>query len=1196
MADVIQKFVGTKDWFNESPENQKQALDADFETNITRTERYQKATPEQQQGYRAAYDQIAEETAYDSPHNQANIKKNVKQLKANTGSYWGNWGTKVAEGHGLVAAKAGLIDDALNPDGKVDPNAPGQMSKYFQKENQKIYTRESKKFASSILRLQKTIDAGGAINQIKGWGRFLSEIPENIGGIGHLAADSASSLTVMGGGAKTGTMIGTGVTAATGGFAAPAIPFFAAGGMFAAEVMDAGGSKFLERIRGELEANNIALTETNIKMFLDKNPDFVKDSQEDSLKYGGALGVVDVALGGLFSRIASLPTKVARAEAMRGIDSVTKAALKAAAKKKNMSVKAFTDLAVDDIARQTLKSRSLKSKLGSKLTSYTGEVLSEPASEAIATAAAGEENTTTNLLNETFGGIGAGPYGAAINTAAFGTKLASKQATETAKDLITPVSPKEKRSRKLNKARSKFGFNKEVKEADSDTSVEQYTDINDEENYDPMRAVAILGQSDRVTAHTEARQVLDDFTESVMADAQRADDLELKVKNSPESVTKEDVAELKALNKSLPIDSKTIQTLTDYVGELDEKLNKQNADQDIEDLDTKTATDEQVVDNIVKSLGSNGNKKAITNSKIKRLGSRKDLSKTTQAVIKATEVFSNKIDELKTYIAKSKKSVEEVHSDIIHGKRGSDFKGINAYMRSITDHIENGRISEAEKELVGLDKFYARHGDKSAKATSILKSLRANIPLTPQQEAYKAELEATGLVIFDKSGRLVNTMHMEAQALAAAVKAAQSLIDAKKGKTDTEANTADQTSTEEPIQTPTEDNEANPPEENRELPPDPDTPPNPQPEQVTESTTTIDKNVQKAIDKIAEGNFTWAEKAIASPKITKAQKAILVQKLKEAKEALAKKQGEQDGDQKESTTEGQQEGTEERNGTEIEDGNLQEVEESAPTDLTRAEARRNGQVQSHVDWNKNSHNYDAGHEGTSRLKDIRIYELIQNFFESSIEKGKVKRLSVDDGNESGGTRKNIPTQSSNPQWVQDLYKNNGTNAAGVITAIQHALKGTKKPTVKQAISISAVIDAALADIDARGITLEDLENQTIQSIGRELGLVSQETEIDNEEVSYYDEEQPAAIQNDVDIQAATAAVNTEVDVNDDTDTDAAESKDAMEEYENTDMSSLKVTTVDAHGNISERPFYDAVAEKSAEIKEFEELLSCLTPN
>ena len=1277
MAEAIQEFVGTEDWFSESTDRQKQALDIDFNNNIANTDVYQEASPDQQKQYRTAYDQLAEETVYNSEHNPENIQGDRKQQKANSDSYWGNWGTKVKESHKNTVARAGLIDDSLNADGQVDDNASAQMSRYYKKENQKIYTKEEKQLASAIQRLQKRIDKDGFLNDAKAWGEFIfKDIPANMGGVGHLAADSAASLTTMGGGAKVGAMTAAGLTAATGGIAAPAAPFITAGGMFAAEVADAGTSKFLERIRGELTANDIPFTPSNIQMFLDNNPDLVKATQKDSLKYGSALGAVDVALGGFFSKLSSLPTKVARREAMRSIDDTAKAALKVAAKEQNISLSKLTELTIDGTARQILKGRSFKSKLGSKAVSYGGEVLSEPASEAVATAAAGEENTATNLINETLGGIGAGPYGAAINTAAFGTKLASKKSIKGVKGIVTPSTEAQKKSKKINKSRSKFGFNKEVKEATDDTSVDQYSDP-ESEKYDPIKAVAILGKSSKEDAHDKATEIYSTFVDKLIADGERADELQVKLRDDRDNFTKEDEKELRSLGETLKTDEDTAVTLGKYVDSLDNKLTKQNTDQEIPKIDVENASGTEVVVNIIKSLGSGGNKGAITNKDLGALEARNDLSPAVQAVVSTTRALGVAIDAVKKASSFGKNS-EQVNNDVLNGKRGSDFKGIHGYMRAITGYVSGNNKEAAQKHLDGLKKFTQEHKQKSARATALFKLVQSGDTPTAAQQKHIDEFAEKGLVISKKSGKLVNLIHQEAVALLAAVSTANSLMQSMESESapiGTDINGADSEST----VTSNTDLDA----------------------QGTESTSaaTIAKNVDRAIEQLKKGDTSWVVKALVSPDITEGQRSKLSAALKEHENAnkdnregdrrklvsemtveelraalltneltgipnrraydessKGKVQASIDGDSLkwindnmghaigDQMLKGIAQVLQEELGTAAfhisgdefvaqgddintlmenlakADKRLQNIKLEVTlengdkvilnglritygidtnTDLQAADrrlaqekedkelagnragrgqvpknveiikspepegngdsdigvrsisaSRRKMEIQAHGEWNRDGLDIDK------RLKDKRIFDIVTNFFEFSTEKNKPQRIGVDDGNGTGGTQKTVVVPSTNPVWVQELYKELGYNHTSTLAAITKALTGKKKLTVKQQRAVTLITDAALDYVDKQGKTLESIEEEIT-------GVAPKDQETNE---SSQEEVKPVIV------------------------------SDALEAYESTDMSSFEIETTDAGGNKNQQPFDVAIEEINQDMDDLEQLKNCLLNN
>lgn len=776
------------DWFNLSAEDQSAVIDLDFDETVAQTDVYQQADEAAQADYRQAHRMTVEEAALNSRHNPANIEGRQDQSQANRAGWVKNTLTKVGESHTNAAARATMVDDSINPDGSVDDDFAQQASLYYQKQQNQITTREEKRLAAAITKLTKATERDGFLNDTLAWAEFIfKDLPQNLTGVMHVAADSASSITTMGAGGLTGAKVGGAVGTVVPGIGNVAgATVGGATGMIAASIADAGSSKFLEELRTAMTEQDLALTPTNIKMFLDHNSDAIQAMQKKSAQYGGILGIVDVALGGFASKLATLPTRAARQSAIRSMDDASRAMLSEVAQKSGKSLDDLTEDLINVRTRETLDARGFKAKLKDKGTSLTGEVISEPASEAAATAGVGDEVKLEDLLYETLGGIGAGPYGAAVNTAVLGTKVAADKtgefkkkilATPEQKAVVAEQKTQQKVAKEQQRSEAAFQFKKDVEAADPTDHAEIDRIASPKGENNPVKAAAILAKQDDVASIDKLKEVETNFKADFLQNLERYYELDDK-KAAGEELTVEETQEIGHLQKLVTTQEQTFQKLQEYSARAAEKATQSREQKEVQPLDAEKATQTSITEQVTESFGSHG---TVTNETIDSLLQRDDLIPEQQEMLSAMKEANASREALES------KNLNQVRHDIYHGIRGSEFKGVDAYKQAISHylHPEINDQANAQKQLEGLQRFRDAHQLKAQRFTELHTALVEGKAWTSQQRQMYALMQADNknLTIHKGSGRLVAAVQQEADALGKEVALAESLFKARDAQT-----------------------------------------------------------------------------------------------------------------------------------------------------------------------------------------------------------------------------------------------------------------------------------------------------------------------------------------------------------------------------------------------------------------------------
>lgn len=765
-------------WFDKGipNENREAAIELDFERLLGNDKDYLNADAATQQEYRAAHRQLIEEAALKSKHNPLNQQRIEDQKAADRNGFIANLLDTGRRSLASTADRITMVDDLT---GKPDQHYATQVATYLQKQSAAPMTRERMQLAQDMKLWDERTDKSGFLGDVAATAELFINNPA---GILDVAAESIGSMASMAAGAKAGSAAAAGLTAATGGWAAPAAPFITGAGMFTAEAADAASAKMVEKIQTVLDDKGLAYTPDNVQMLLDKHPDLIEQVQKDSLVYGGVLGAVDVALGGFFSKMASLPTKAARKAAVRSMDDAARAVLSSKAAELGVSVEKVTEAFINNTARQTLAARSFKSTLGSHALSYAGEVASEPASEYVASKSIGDV-TAEDLIYETMGGIGAGPIGAAINTAAFGTKLAKDKtkaftekiitSTPESRETLKQLKTETKADKARSDARNQYDFKKDVAEVEvDDPRIAEWSDASNKEKYNPAKAVAALSKfTDNKEAVNKAEAV---YYEIHKAALEVNDKLTVFTEKGVENLDAQEKQQYAELTKQMNAKVALLNQIKPQIMQMRETraANK---------IEVKTATPEEVVARVAETYGSS--QASLNINQLDTLLSRNDLPDAQRSLIQAIKEAEEIRQTIETSrpARSSSKTLAQVRDDVYSGTK--EYKGIDAFKTAIANflHPSVNKQDLALAELESLKKFRDSHQKKQQKLTEAFEKIKQASfdPQTESRPEIKVYAGGTAYNIHRNSGRLIEAVNNEAIALQKEVVAAEKLIAAK---------------------------------------------------------------------------------------------------------------------------------------------------------------------------------------------------------------------------------------------------------------------------------------------------------------------------------------------------------------------------------------------------------------------------------
>lgn len=794
------------DYFKLSDGDRVKVRDQDFKLRIEGNQDFQAMDPATQAKVKLGHQQLWERTEAQSQHNPI-VQKGVADQRA----YSVNSGSdkivdKAIESHKSVVTRAGMVDDVL-PDGSVDPDFAKSASIYLQKQAQRPVSMASKQLAADITKFKKALEKDGVWNDTKAFAGLAWDIVTNPGAVGEVTAESASSITAMGTGAFAGSKAGAAVGTAVAGPAGTAVgaTVGSAAGMFAAGAADASTHKLLEQIQAELDKNEMAYTPVNIQRLMD-NKEWVKQAQKTASQYGGVLGAIDIALGGFGSKLATLPTKVARRQAIQSMGAAERAVLRKVAKEEGITVREAIDGLVNIKTHENLAARSFKAKLKDKGVALGAEIASEPISEAVATSSIGQEVTAEDLIYETIGGVGAGPYGTAVNIAALGTKVGGEKAAKKFKQALasTPESRAEIKqvkeegkakvaeAKKVNQARNDVNYDTEVAETEvTDPKVEAWADPENKEEYNPLKAVEVLAKSENIEDLERADQVGKKSLEKLMGDIERSEEIRALQEEGKSTPALDQ--ELGYLEKAIPEQYKTQQQIKRHQDKLRNRIQAAREGTVATEIDADNATAAEAVNHITETFGSS-QQSAFKREQLQAKLKDPNISEPDKALIQAQLKADVARENVQTNALTPGKTQEEVANDIYNGGRGSNFRGIDSFKQGLKHYLSEGvnNPEMAMKELNRLRDFSDRHNKKAKLMADVFAAIEADPtkPLSPalqkaydefQKDSLRQKVEAgykkpQATFINGGSGRLVASVQSEAAALKAEVALAEEFV------------------------------------------------------------------------------------------------------------------------------------------------------------------------------------------------------------------------------------------------------------------------------------------------------------------------------------------------------------------------------------------------------------------------------------
>jgi hypothetical protein len=739
-----------------------------------------------------AYQQLAEAQALQDPNNPLVAEAKAAQAEADSQGFLANMFDKTIRSHKQAFDVAPRVADAMNPDGSVATDFGAWSAKYFQKQQAAPRTYEDKKLDADLTQRIKAWNDGGPTEKVQAAFGILGDILTNPKAAMYAGADSASSITAMLLGAKTGGLIGGAAAGPVGATVGTVV------GTVGASASHSAALKFMELVQKGLDEDKIPYTASNIQSWMENNTDKVQEYQTKSTKYGMSMGVADAAFGAVGGKVATTFERAALRQAnASALAPVGKAAISEIVQKTGSTVEDATQAYIQSQARNTLATQTFKSKVGYKATGLGTEIISEPATEAIGTLSAGEELSAKELIMEAVGGVGAGPYGAAVNTSIFGTKIAGDQTKAFAKKLLAST-PESRAAEKEQKAEIKAAtlqrqspahFQREVAATDpTDPKVDMWADHTNKETYDPIKAVTVLAKTvdPDSTVVEKARAVQNTYLDELNKDYDKYDELQAQfdaVKDKDKAAEVNLESQLVNQRALLKEKRSVYDQVAGQVTLIKNAALEVGKDKPVDTpLDNPaTIKPDDLTDHITQSFGS---RDTTPDEQITELLKRSDLSAEHKTMLQDM-ADSNAIRKVITDRATSGKSMDQVSADIYHGPKGSKFKGIDSYKQGVREALTSGNTVQLTKELEGLKAFRDAHVTKDQNVTEILAAMKSKEGLSKEQSAtyLKLQRENSNFELHPiTSVGMAGNIKREAAALNAEVKLAESLIAVHKTK------------------------------------------------------------------------------------------------------------------------------------------------------------------------------------------------------------------------------------------------------------------------------------------------------------------------------------------------------------------------------------------------------------------------------
>lgn len=627
-----------------------------------------------------------------------------------------------------------LSDDVAK--GRIDANTAAVLSKNAERKQEQYIPEALQVTHDTIGNIQQRwadasgiVEGTGAVAQ--GFVDSAKELFTNPEGVMQLATESSGNMLPSMAGAITGAKVGTAIAPGTGTAAGAVVGFI---GSLMGGLSTEAGARLIEEAGQEIHRLGLEPTEANYAAVL-ANEEFKNPAISKSRRKAIGTAAVDAVLSVAAAKIATAPLRAAQKEArlILGADAPQEV--------------------VDSLTKVKLAEKSFSSKLAANTKAYGAEVISEPISELTGQLNAGDDVNLGELAGELLGGVGTSLISKQVDTAVFGTKLATaataataqaapgivKKAmnavTETVADVTAKKTPFKAQMDELHKGNAAFDYDNKVKAVAATGDVSEYTDTA-KDTYNPSLAVDALiaiNSAPDTDIETKAANIeqASAIVNTFAAEKNARDELreELETKNKDKSIAKNEQIILRDLRKIAAKDKQYLTNLHAAVSVLDQ--NNQSADETQSQVETaktvaETATTpEESVTLLKQVFGSNGG------STISSLGSSLETMRKHPATSPETASFIKTIQDFsaaRINLAKSYSSTtEQVHTDVLKG--GDGYRSVDSYTKNIATALEEGKDTFAVKELTTLSSFAKQHREKADVLRKVTEAVRNGTPV-----------------------------------------------------------------------------------------------------------------------------------------------------------------------------------------------------------------------------------------------------------------------------------------------------------------------------------------------------------------------------------------------------------------------------------------------------------------------------------